>query len=84
MALLRGVGIAGRTVTLKVKFADFRQVTRSRSLPGPVAARTQLESVTLDLLRSLLPVPKGVRLLGVTLSSLGEEVPATPQLQLPV
>jgi DNA polymerase IV len=63
-------GVRGRTVTLKVKYADFRLITRSRSLPNPIAGRDELERLSLDLLSALIPVPKGVRLLGVTLSTL--------------
>ncbi len=64
------VGARGRTVTLKVKYADFRQVTRSRSFADPVPDVAALERAALDLLVPLLPVRLGVRLLGVTLSSL--------------
>ena len=74
-------GTRGRTVTLKVKFADFRQITRARSLAEPVADRTTLERVSLDLLSSLLPADQGVRLLGVGLSALGTE-PVEEQEQL--
>jgi DNA polymerase-4 len=76
-------GIRGRTVTLKVKFEDFRQITRSRSLAGGVESRSALEHVSVALLSSLFPMGKGVRLLGVTLSSLniGEE---TETRQLPL
>ncbi|MEF2551625.1 DNA polymerase IV [Aurantimonas sp. A2-1-M11] len=63
-------GIRGRTVTLKVKFADFRQITRSRSSLQPVTSRGELERVAIALLGSALPFDKGVRLLGVSLSSL--------------
>ena len=66
-------GTVGRTVTLKVKYADFHQVTRSRTEPTPVASRSQLERQSLALLELLFPVAKGIRLLGVTLSALGEE-----------
>jgi DNA polymerase-4 len=66
-------GESGRCVTLKVKYADFRQITRSRSLPAPVASRSDLERVSLELLAPLVPVQKGVRLLGVTLSALGTD-----------
>ncbi len=61
---------AGRTVTVKLEYADFQQVTRSRSHAGPSAAQTTLEQVSLDLLRPLFPPLLGVCLLGVTLSSL--------------
>ncbi len=63
-------GIEARTVTLKVKFADFAQITRSRSGERPVASRAAMEAASLDLLRPLLPPTKGVRLLGVSLSGL--------------
>ncbi len=63
-------GIEARTVTLKVKFADFAQITRSRSGERPVASRAAIETASLDLLRPLLPPTKGVRLLGVSLSGL--------------
>jgi len=63
-------GIRGRTVTQKVKFADFQIITRSRSVSLVVASRDELEWISLDLLRSVMPAPKGVRLLGVALSNL--------------
>jgi DNA polymerase-4 len=76
-------GIRGRTVTLKVKYADFRQITRSRSLTGTVDSRSVLEEVSLDLLSALFPIRKGVRLLGVTLSALHtDDEPGAPQLSL--
>jgi DNA polymerase IV len=77
-------GIAGRTVTLKVKYQDFRIVTRCRSLDRPVAGRDEFLDIGAALLRGLLPVPKGVRLLGLTLSNLGgpEPEPAMPPLPL--
>jgi DNA polymerase IV len=60
----------GRTVTLKVKFAVFELITRSRTLPALIASRPILESVTLDLLRLVFPLEKTVRLLGVSVSGL--------------
>src|SRR3954454_130264 len=76
-------GVRGRTVTLKVKYADFRQITRSRSLPHDVQGRDLLERISLDLLAPLTPTEQGVRLLGVTLSALKtEEADQAPQLSL--
>jgi DNA polymerase-4 len=77
-------GVRGRTVTLKVKFADFRQITRSRSMAGEVESRAVLEQISLKLLSSLVPVEKPVRLLGVSLSALNtdEEEPDLRQLSL--
>ena len=63
-------GIRGRTVTLKVKFGDFQQITRSRSSAGGVLSQTMLEHIIRQLVEGLFPLAKGVRLLGVTLSNL--------------
>lgn len=70
----------GRTVTVKVKYADFQIITRSRSLTaGLVDRREALREMSLSLIRSVLPTPKGIRLVGVTVSNfeerLGEELP---------
>jgi DNA polymerase IV len=74
--------IRGRTVTLKVKFSDFQTITRSRTLPAAVASR-ELERVSLELLGALMPTPKGVRLLGVTIAGLEQhDVQANPQMSL--
>jgi DNA polymerase-4 len=71
----------GRTVTLKVKFADFQQVTRSRSAPIPFASRTAVADAIDELLTPLFPVNKGIRLLGVSLSTLRDET-STQEYQL--
>jgi len=59
----------GRTVTVKIKWADFQISTRSRSLEVTIDTRDRLHEVALDLIRSVFPPPKGVRLVGVTLSN---------------
>jgi DNA polymerase IV len=66
-------GTRGRTVTLKVKFADFRVITRSRSRLVPISDRSTLASISDELLAAQFPMRKGVRLLGVSLSSLCAE-----------
>ncbi|HEX8328922.1 MAG TPA: DNA polymerase IV [Hymenobacter sp.] len=73
-------GVLGRTITVKVKFADFQQITRSRSTVGPLASLAVLEHVCRELVEGLLPLPKGVRLLGASLSNLstGEQALGTP------
>ena len=68
-----GSTVRGRTATLKAKFADFQQITRSRTVDVPVASRAVLEELVSALLDPLFPVSKGIRLLGVTLSSLDVE-----------
>jgi DNA polymerase-4 len=62
-------GARGRTVTVKIKYADFQQITRSRSLAAMIEERAALEQICLDLLRGQFPVAKGIRLLGVSLSA---------------
>jgi DNA polymerase-4 len=58
----------GRTVTLKVKFADFEQITRSRTVAGAVGSRAELEATSAELLRALFPMDRAVRLLGISIS----------------
>jgi DNA polymerase-4 len=62
-------GAFGRTVTVKIKYADFRQSTRSRTLAQPVTGQAPLRQVSIELVRSTFPPAKGIRLLGVTLSN---------------
>jgi DNA polymerase IV len=73
-------GTRGRTVTLKVKFADFEIITRSRSVSAVVANRDDLARLAIGLLEDAMPLPKAVRLLGVSLSSLQGENDTKPQL----
>jgi DNA polymerase-4 len=65
-------GVCGRTVTLKVKFADFQQITRSKSREQFLAGREEFSAIAWELIAPLLPVERGVRLLGLTLSSLAQ------------
>jgi DNA polymerase-4 len=82
--------IRGRTVTLKARYADFRQVTRSRTVEAPVGSRGEVEVLVSALLEPLFPVSQGLRLLGVTLSSLAASIEAETeagverQLHLPI
>ena len=68
---LRKAGMEGRTVTIKVRFHDFRTITRSHTLPVPTATASLIASVAKDLLAGVDPGP-GVRLFGVSLSNLVE------------
>jgi DNA polymerase IV len=62
---------AARTVTLKVRFGDFRTITRSVTVPVPVDDAPALVAAARELLREVDPTP-GVRLLGVTGNGLVE------------
>ena len=79
-----GSGIRARTVTLKVKFGNFQQITRSRTGQMQIGTRSELEQLNNALLEPLFPVAGGVRLLGVSLSSLAEESERELEFSLPV
>jgi DNA polymerase IV len=76
-------GSRGRTVTVKIKWTDFQQSTRSRSAEAPIATRARLHEVALGLIRSVFPPSKGIRLVGVTLSNFRQDDrDAAEELQL--
>lgn len=61
--------VRARTVTVKVKWADFKQVTRSRSVAALVTDPQTLRDLSVSLVRTVFPPRAGVRLVGVTLSN---------------
>jgi DNA polymerase-4 len=67
---LREGGLAARTITIKIKFADFSQITRSHSMSTPIDASQAVGAVAGALLDSV-DLNKGVRLLGVSLAGFG-------------
>ena len=67
-------GARGRTVTLKLRYADFQTITRAKSTPAPILDGSSLLAAGEAILDPLLPTAQGIRLLGVTLSKFeGEE-----------
>ncbi len=64
-------GRAGRTATLKVRYADFRTITRARSQAAPFTTRAAFAAAGAALLDDLFPLETGIRLLGLTLSAIG-------------
>ena len=76
---LRKADLAGRTVTLKIRFHDFHTITRAQTLERATATATDIANVAKELLRHVDPAP-GVRLVGVTVSNLGR--PEAEQLTL--
>jgi len=77
--------ISGKTVTVKVKYSDFSQATRSRTVATLVTGVSEISEVADLLLSSVYPFKLGVRLLGVTLSSLNvQEDEDAPQLELAI
>jgi DNA polymerase-4 len=76
-------GVRGRTVTLKIKFTDFQIITRSRSGVVLISDCSTLASISEDLLTAQFPLPKGVRLIGVSISSLSADwTQVDPQMAL--
>jgi DNA polymerase-4 len=61
----------GRTVTVKIKWANFQIATRSRSLEAAIENKDRLREVALGLIRSVFPPRRGIRLVGVSLSNFG-------------
>jgi hypothetical protein len=69
----------GRTVTVKIKYADFQQTTRSRTLPANVTSQETLREVSVGLVRTVFPPTKGIRLVGVTLSGFERPDSTSPE-----
>lgn len=75
----------GRTVTLKLKFTDFRIMTRATSLPDYVSGKEEFAKLARALLEAELPLPMPIRLMGLTLSGLEgveDDKPARDEAQL--
>jgi len=77
----RSHGLVGRTVTIKVKYRDFVQVTRSLTLPEPVADDKSLYQTGCLLLAKTEITLRPIRLLGITLSNLSPDA-ASGQMPL--
>jgi len=78
-ARLREAGLAGRTVSIKVRFGDFRTITRAATLPDPIDTGPAVARAAKELLAEIDSTP-GVRLLGVAVTGLSDG--ATRQLTL--
>lgn len=65
--------ISGKTVTVKIKYSDFTQATRSRTMAAVFSSAEELLDIATLLLAGVHPFRRSVRLLGVTLSSLTRE-----------
>lgn len=75
-------GTTGRTVTLKVKFSDFRQLTRSKTLQNYIRDFDTLHKEVTNLRKGLKLEGERIRLLGVTISNLETEDCGDRQLYL--
>jgi DNA polymerase-4 len=65
--------VAGRTVTLKVRFGDFTTITRSKTFNSLVPDSIAFAVAGQSLLSALHPLPRGIRLLGLGLHNLTED-----------
>jgi len=84
-ARLRAKSLTGRTITVRVRFADLRSVTRSITLSAPVSATRALAEIAEDLVRGVLSDHRAettISLLGIAVSNL--EAHAIAQLELPL
>jgi DNA polymerase IV len=82
MERMEHAGTTGRTITLKIKFSDFRQITRSRTLPNYISDFQTLHKEVSAIRKSLKLEGVNIRLLGVSISNLETEDCADRQLRL--
>jgi DNA polymerase-4 len=76
---LRAKGLCGRTITLKVRFSNFRTITRSRTLAAAIDTTPEIYAIARELYLRLDPSRPRIRLLGVAISGLA---PGPPRRQL--
>jgi DNA polymerase-4 len=84
-ARLRAKALAGRTITVRVRFADLRSVTRALTLPAPISATRALADTAEELVRGVLavhPAERTISLLAISVSNL--EANGIVQLELPL
>ena len=72
---LRQERVAGRTITLKLRYGSFQTLTRRRTLADPVQSDETIYRVAVELLEQQKEIGSGVRLLGITVSQLAPEGP---------
>ncbi|MEM7549683.1 MAG: DNA polymerase IV [Bacteroidota bacterium] len=63
----------GKTITIKVKYADFNQITRSRTTDNPILHQEELSKIAKELFHESLMQAQGIRLLGVGISNFIKE-----------
>lgn len=73
----------GKTITVKIKFHDFQQVTRSKTLPKPISNYEEILQLSKQLVLSDTIIGKPIRLLGISISNfLSPEKLQNQQLQI--
>ena len=69
---LQNYQLKGRTITLKIKYSDFKQITRNQSFPHGVNDLETVKQTAMKLLIATDPEDKRIRLLGISLSNFGD------------
>lgn len=82
---LEAVGREGMTITLKIKYFDFRQITRSMTVREPINSKEKMMELVTPLLSSTEAGSRKIRLLGISISNFTdeEEIEQTGQLAFP-
>ncbi|WP_104902109.1 DNA polymerase IV [Nostoc sp. 'Peltigera membranacea cyanobiont' N6] len=73
----------GRTLTLKVKFSDYQQLTRSKTMLAPISELSTIFEIAKALFESIDLENRSIRLLGIALSNL-DNAKQTQVIQLPL
>ena len=78
--------LKGRTITLKIKYSDFKTITRSKSFPEPTNDLSTILNTGKALLEATNPQESKIRLLGITVSNFGDKITPAPFVsgQLPL
>lgn len=74
----------GYTITIKIKYGDFKQITRSHTMDEPILSEEIYKENALNLMNEELMNDQGIRLIGVGISNFKKEerIEETPQLTL--
>jgi DNA polymerase-4 len=75
--------LKGKTLTIKIKFSDFRQITRSHTVEDAIDDRHAIARIAKDLLAAAEISERKVRLLGISLSNFGEPVSKVREDSMP-
>ncbi len=78
---LSKTGKSGKTLTLKLKFDNFEQITRSKTVRVPISSRHLLNNLVHDLLRDT-PLNRPIRLLGLSISNFDDKQTDAIQLKI--
>ncbi|MEN9735829.1 MAG: hypothetical protein RL129_539 [Actinomycetota bacterium] len=81
-ARMRSKGLAACTIAIKVRFSDFKTISRSKTLPAPITSTKEIYEIAKDLLKALKLEGTQVRLVGVSLENLSQSEAGFEQLTL--